>query len=200
MVSFASRWIAANALGWAAGFPTFLLFTERVFGHETHAAALGGHVVGLAVFGAVVGICQATALPRTAADTGRWIAAASAGFAAVNVLLAPLYWLKVWPAPGPVEPLVITLTAALLAAIAQAATARIAFSRFRFVALSLAGAAVGVAAGAAAMMGLMEGLRANLSWEASMAIFGLIVGSVSGGITRRSIRDASPLHRELVAG
>lgn len=185
----AARWIAANAAGWATGFPIFLLFTEVIVGHATSAAAIIGHVIGLAVFGATVAVCQTVALPGSV-DRGRWILAAAIGFASVNLVIGPLYWFRIWPADGPVEPMTITLLAAVFAALAQAMGAGDAFNRSRFITLSIGGGALGVAAGAGVMMVLMDILRTGLSWGTSVAVFGLVVGAISGALTLRAFPSA----------
>jgi hypothetical protein len=182
-----SAWAAACALGFGLGFPVFLLFTEAIVGHGTMARGFIGHLVGLAVFGAVVASCQAVALRRLLPSPSRWILAGAAGFALVVAVITPLYWTGVWPSPLPVEPIVITLCAGAFAAALQWLAVRRAAGRpSRWLVLWVAGMAAGIFAGALVMM-LIDSLKLNIPFGPDMGIFGLVVGAIAGAISGGAI-------------
>lgn len=182
-----SAWAAACALGFGLGFPVFLLFTEVIVGHRTMETMFVGHLIGLAVFGAVVASCQAVALRHLLPSPTRWILAGALGFAMVMAVISPLYWTGVWPSPLPVEPIVITLCAGAFAATLQwLAVRRAVGSGSRWLALWLAGMAAGIFVGSLAMM-LIDSLRLNIPYGPDMGIFGLIVGAIAGVISSRAL-------------
>ncbi|MCA1603227.1 MAG: hypothetical protein LC776_16855 [Acidobacteria bacterium] len=182
-----TTWAAACALGFGLGFPVFLLFTEIIVGHRTRASGFVAHVIGLAVFGAVVATCQAVALRGLLPSLIRWVIAGAAGFALVNAVITPLYWSGVWPSPLPIEPIVITLCAGAFAAALQwLAVRRVAGSASRWLVLWVAGMAVGIFAGALVMM-LVDSIKVSIPFGPDMGIFGLIVGAVAGAISGGAI-------------
>lgn len=183
-------WSAACALGFGLGFPVFLLFTEVIIGHRPATApwpGFVGHLIGLAVFGAVVASCQAVVLRGLLPSPGRWILAGALGFALVIAVISPLYWAGVWPSPLPIEPIVITLCAGTFSAALQAlAVKKAAAHPSRWLVLWVVGMATGIFAGALVMM-LVDSLRLNIPWGPDMGIFGLIVGGIAGAISGRAL-------------
>lgn len=182
-----TAWAAACALGFGLGFPAFLLFTEAIVGQRTMASGFVGHLVGLAIFGAVVASCQAVVLRRLLPSPSRWVLAGALGFALVIAVITPLYWTGVWPSPLPIEPIVITLCAGAFSAALQWLSVRSAAGRpSRWLALWVAGMAAGIFAGALVMM-LVDSLRLNIPFGPDMGIFGLIVGAIAGAISGRAL-------------
>lgn len=180
-----SAWVTACAIGFAIGFPIFLVFTEAIFGTSTRARGLVGHLLGLALFGAVVGTCQALVL-RNITNARRWVIAGALGFALVTLIIFPLYFFGLWPTPLPIEPLVITLCAGTFAGGLQWQSEGRAPAVWRWLKFWIVGLAAGVAVGAMVMPAL-DRFEIMPPFLPSMALFGGIVGAVAGAVSSRSI-------------
>jgi hypothetical protein len=183
-------WTTACAIGFAIGFPIFLVFTEVVFGTSTKATGFVGHLLGLALFGAVVGTCQAVVLPNIT-NARRWVIAGALGFALVTLVIFPLYFFGLWPTPLPVEPLVITLCAGAFAGALQWQSEGRSPHLSRWLTFWIIGLAAGVAVGAMVMPAL-DRFGIMPPFLPSMAIFGGLVGAVAGGVSSRAIRPSAP--------
>jgi len=182
-----SGWLAACAIGFAAGFPIFLVFTEAVFGHATMTLGFVGHLVGLAIFGTIVAASQAIALRDLSSGALHWMIAGAIGFALVTLVIFPLYYFRVWPTPLPIEPLVITLCAGVFAGTLQWWGERRSPSASRWLRAWIAGIVAGVVAGYAVMT-LMSRLDIAIPFPLDMGVFGAVVGGIAGAISAAAMR------------
>ena len=182
-------WLSACSIGFAAGFPIFLVITEAIFGHATMTLGFVGHLVGLAVFGTIVASSQSFALRELVSGRSRWVIAGAVGFALVTLVIFPLYYFGVWPSPLPIEPLVITLCAGVFAGTLQWWSERKGPNSGQWLRLWIIGVIAGVAIGHVAMT-LMTRLAMAISFPVDMAVFGAIVGGVAAAISAPGVRVA----------
>lgn len=165
-----------------------------------YRALVLAHLVGLTVFGAVLGGCQAVAMRGRLPGVGGWIVAAALGFAGILALEAVEPHVVTGPYRGPVEPIVIALGGGSLAGLFQAAYLRIrGLEPWRWLSRWLLGLALGIAAAAALLLGvelgleplMRRGLAAEIypwiSWIVFLLFYGTIVGAVAGRVSGRAL-------------
>ncbi|MFN2440818.1 MAG: hypothetical protein ABR503_16555, partial [Chitinophagaceae bacterium] len=177
MKSFSALWTVANAIGFAVGFALFLLITERLIGHKNTTTAFWGHFTGLLIFGAFLGFIQSLVLRRHNIHTGKWIVSGILGFVLVMAVIWPLYLTKTWPAAGPVEPLVISLTACFFLGLMVFLFYRKQLLGIgKFFVWWLVGVITGISISAGLMVLLVTKLKLGLPFVIDMAIFTLSIG------------------------
>lgn len=185
MKSFTSFWTAANAIGFAAGFALFLVTTEVLVGTKNMTTAFWGHLIGLMIFGAFLGFIQSLVIRRENINIGKWILSGMIGFLLVMAVIVPLYLTKIWPAAGPVEPLVISLTGCFFFGLLIFLFYRKQLTGIgKFFLWWVVGAIVGISISASLMMLIIT--RLGLHFVIEMAFFTLIIGAIAGFISSRS--------------
>jgi hypothetical protein len=163
---------------------------------------LGGHIVALAVFGAIVGWMQSRRL-RGLVPTGRWVGATAVGFLAILLAEIVERHVVIGPHSGPSEPLMISIGGGTLAGVAQWFVLRRRGIRATpWLGMWIVGLLVGVAAAVAAILGLevvTRGLVENrmsetaaeiFGWSLMLLTLGSVTGAVAGAMSARALRGA----------
>jgi hypothetical protein len=200
------RWVAANTIGLGAAMAIFAAIAEGVeqsgvLGSEA-AGEIGGHLLGLAIAGALFGLAQARPLGVPAARAGRAMLAGALG---LWIGYVAGYELGGFPFDYILGP----AAAAVLAGVAQRALLRQhGVGVAVWVGASAGGYMLGSLPGLAlAFLGLGEAIGATIGgWAVLNGLMGGIAGAVGGAITGavvvRRLRWASarPAIDSLAAG
>lgn len=163
-----------------------------------------GHVIGLTLFGAILGSFQAFALGTRLPRRWPWILAATAGVPSILVFEAIRRHLVIGPFRGPVEPIMIALGGGALAATYQWLYLRRQGSgSAKWLGLWTAGLAAGIAVSVAViitieltllptLLGLFESeaIAGLVDWSIFLIIYGVIVGAAAAWASRRALLDA----------
>jgi len=213
-ISFVPGWIAACAIGFGLGFPAHILLEQLAGGVEfrtTMYAVFGpvqdgvamvvplrdsfyrGSLLGLLAFGTILGIAQSIALRGRLQRMGPWVLAGAAGFLAICILAVwPLHaaigWGKI---AGPVEPIVITLGGGSFVGVLQWLYLRkLGFRASRWLGRWTGGLAVGLLIAMPLFIFLEDVLGVLIPWGPSLAILGVLLGSVAGAMSRQALFEA----------
>jgi hypothetical protein len=203
-ISLAPGWTAACAVGFGLGFPAHILLEQlaggvdfrttmlAVFGSVKDPVAMvvplrdsfyTGSLLGLLAFGTILGIAQSIALRGRLQRMGPWMLTGAAGFLAICILAVwPLHaaigWGKI---AGPVEPIVITLGGGSFVAVLQWLYLRkLGFRASRWLGRWTGGLAVGLLIAMPLFIFLEDVLGVLIPWGPSLAILGVILGTVAG--------------------
>jgi|SRR5687767_13527449 len=184
-------WILTNAVGFAAGFGLFLSISELIIGNKNMTSAFLGHFIGLMVFGIILAFSQSLVLNRQNIKTLKWIVSGALGFTLVMLVIWPLYLTKIWPAEGPIEPLIISLVSCTFLGLMVYIFYRkdLAGTGY-FLIMWIIGAIAGIVISALLMIFIISKL--GLPFIAEMAVFTLITGAIAGLISGGSIKRLIP--------
>ena len=163
-----------------------------------------GHVIALALFGAIWGSLQAFVLRQYLARTWPWILATTAGVPTVLLFELLRRHLVIGPHRGPVEPIMIALGGGAIAGVFQWLYLRKQGSAApRWLGSWIVGLAVGIALSIPVIMafeimllptllGLLssEAVANVVDWAGFLIIYGGITGAVAGWISRGALLES----------
>ncbi len=157
------------------------------------------HLVMYPVFGAILGSAQAIALRKTIPNIWAWIGVSALGYLMIisGELIQP--HIIIGPVPGPVEPILITLAAPVLAGIFQWLYLRkINYPSAKWLGFWIGGLVLGIIVAIAVLMGIgrlfgdaiqfMETNIPKLALGLELSILGGTAGAVAGWISSRALQ------------
>ncbi len=167
---------------------------------ELYRFGLTMHIPALLIFGAILGAAQYLVLRRLLPQAWPWIVATAIGFPTILVLEVVERHIVIGPTRGPVEPILIVFGGGSLAGLLQwLYLRRQAISDWRYPAFWVGGLVLGVVLAVPAVMGIgtvfggairrLEAAAPHVSWGIEIALFGLIVGAVTGWVSSRGLRE-----------
>jgi hypothetical protein len=195
-------WIVKNALGFGVGFVVFgatMQFTmsgfrwaqiwdwEAPIDQPAGFWIYPGLLIGLLIYGAILGLAQSLALGSLLQRPGAWVGATCVGFALLAVLIWPVLDILKEGIPGPVEPLIYTVGAGALSGFVQfRMVLGGAAGGSRWLKLWILGLVVSVVP-TALMFILLEQLGFEPGWQAQVFLSGLMVGGVAAWISGKAL-------------